>query len=818
MNLGGPWRMRQLGESEWLPAQVPGSMYGDLLRNGKIDEPFYRDNVVLLKSLSRNDYEYERTFEAGPELLVWDRVLLVCEGLDTLAEVTLNGQPIAKTDDMHRTYEWDVKPLLVPGVNTLHVLFRSPLRFVEKAYAENPIWCSLVGSEAGFNQIRKAHYMYGWDWGPILPDVGIWREISLKGFDGGRLKDVHIRQRHENGTVALSVKAEADLWNRDAAWETVVTVVGPDGSVVGQQRNPVGRPAQIVVEKPELWWPNGYGAQPLYKVRVALALAGGPVADSSEKRIGLRTMTWRREPDAYGESFEVVVNGISIFGMGADYIPQDNLLGRVTPERTERLIADCVAANFNMLRVWGGGYFPEDSFYDLCDRYGILVWQDLLFACAAYELTDVFTENIVRETEDNVRRLRHHASLALWCGNNEMEWGWVEWPFPKTPYLRTEYVKQFEVVLPAVVKKLDPDTFHWLASPSSGGGFDNPNDPTRGDVHYWDVWHGTKPFTDYRKHYFRFCSEFGFQSLPDRKTIEAYTLPEDRNMLSYVMEVHQCHPEANGKILNYMAQLYKYPSTLDGLIYASQLVQADAIRYGVEYWRQNRGVCMGAVYWQVNDCWPVTSWASVDYYGRWKALHYAAKRFFAPVLASARETGSRVELFVTSDRTSAVEATLVWRLRQNDGTVLQEQVLPVQVAPLTAVQVADLDFAEALSEYGADRRTYVEFALVEASGQCLSQGSVYFVRPKHFEFLDPKLSAEVAEEADAFLVSVRAAAFAKSVELSLGEADALFSDNYFDLSPGETVVVRAARDRLSHSLSRAEFEQQLRLRSVFDIA
>jgi len=817
LELDGSWEMKQVGEGAWMSAYVPGSVYADLMRQGRMEDPFFRDNWVQAKELSRFNYEYRRTFTVDNELLAKDRVVLLCEGLDTLAEISLNGKGIAKTDNMHRTYEFDVKSFLREGDNEIHVLFNSPLEFVDRCRESKPeIWGTEFGPYEGFSHIRKAHCMFGWDWGPVLPDMGIWRSIGLQGYSDGRLHDVYITQHHTNGQVELDIRFESAAWsNKPLLVE--VAVVDPQGREINRSKHYRANLQHIavVIENPELWWPNGYGGQPLYQVAVAL-MDGERILDERELTIGLRTITWRREPDEYGESFEVVVNGISIFAKGANYIPEDNILNRITPERTERTIVNCVEAHFNMLRVWGGAYFQADYFYDLCDKYGLLIWQDLLFACATYDMSDEFTENIKRETADNVRRLRHHASLAIWCGNNEMEWAWVEWGFPKTTKLRADYIKQFEVVLPSVVKELDPNTFYWLASPSSGGGFDDPNDPTRGDVHFWDVWHGTKPFTEYRKHLFRFCSEFGFQSFPDVKTIESFTMPEDRNVFSYVMEKHQCHPEANGKILNYLAQLFKYPKDLDSLVYASQLVQAEAIRYGVDFWRQNYGVCMGAVYWQLNDCWPVASWSSIDYYGRWKALHYAAKRFFQPLYVSAREDDLKVDLYVTNETLIPVHVEVLWSLRGSQGKVLEEGVIQVDCAKLSSMQVAALDFSSRVSE-SESRDTYVAYRLMQG-GELVSRGTALFVRPKHFNFVDPEVRAAVLDEDERFVIQVTAEAFAKYVELSHASLHFVSSDNFFDLSGGESIAIHVSKSRLSQSATLDEFVSGLRLRSLFDIS
>ncbi len=397
------------------------------------------------------------------------------------------------------------------------------------------------------------------------------------------------------------------------------------GETVSANNNPAVLTSSI--HNPKLWWPNGYGDQPLYKVQVELLDEDGTVLETITKRIGLRTLTISQEKDLWGKEFAFCVNGVKIFAMGGNYIPEDCIYSRITPEVQKYLLESCKRANFNCVRVWGGGYYPSDHFYDLCDEMGLIVWQDLMFACNVYDLTEEFEDNITKEITENVKRLRHHASLGLWCGNNEMESAWDHWPEvqSESKYLRADYIKMFEYVIPKAVRAADSETFFWQSSPSSGGCFDDPDDENRGDCHYWDVWHGQKPFTDYQKHYFRFCSEFGFQSFPCLKTVESFTEEKDRNIFSRVMENHQKNPAANGKILYYLSENFRYPENFRKLLYVSQILQGMAMKYGVDHWRRHRGRCMGTLYWQINDNWPVASWASIDYFGRWKALHYMAK-------------------------------------------------------------------------------------------------------------------------------------------------------------------------------------------------
>jgi beta-mannosidase len=500
--------------------------------------------------------------------------------------------------------------------------------------------------------------------------------------------------------------------------------------------------------------------------------------------------------------------------MGADYIPEDNLLGRVTYERTRKLLQNAKEANFNAIRVWGGGHYPSDAFYNICDELGLVVWQDFMFACGAYKLTDAFEASIRAEFRDNILRLRHHASLGLWCGNNEMEMFAAQDYWVSTPTQRYEYLRMYEYILPRMVKELDPDTFYWPASPSSGGRFDDPNNENRGDVHYWDVWHGLKPFTAYRDFYFRYASEFGFQSYPHYKTLEAVTLPDERNAFSRVMEKHQRNGTANCRILMYLSQTYLYPNDFQSLIYASQLLQSDAIRYGVEHWRRNRGRCMGAIYWQLNDCWPVISWSSIDYDFRWKALHYAAKRFFAPLMISCKEEGeltgmtsvndqliapvkNTVQLCVANETMKEQTCTVVWSLRDAKSAILEQGEQRVTAAPLSSLWLDGMEFPD------MDRQgQYVSYALKQ-NGVTVSYGTVLLTRPKHFRFIDPKLNVRV--EGD--VVFVNAQAYAKSVFIDSADGLLKLSDNWFDMDAGERRV-----KILEGS------PEGITVRSVFDIA
>ncbi|WP_298847271.1 beta-mannosidase [Clostridium sp.] len=813
LNLNGKWEMRNTVNDKWIEACVPGSVFNDLLKKGIIEDPFYRDNEYKVLEQADYDFEYKRKFFIDEKLLNQDKLLLCCEGLDTLSEIEINGKKVTETNNMHRTYELNIKQLVRSGENNIHILFHSPTKFIESRFKEKYIWgCNAMD---GFPYLRKSHYMFGWDWGPKIPDMGIWRNIYIKAYNLGRVEEVYVTQKYSQNQVDLNVKViNTNIENKKLRIDVKITA--PNGKIVEKNIlvDSLENHFKLDIKEPELWWPNGYGDQPLYSVQVSL-INDNQLLDLKEFNIGLRNINLRREKDQWGESFEFNINNFSVFAMGADYIPEDNILARCNREKTERLIKDCVAANMNCIRVWGGGYYPDDYFYDLCDKYGLLVWQDLMFACADYKLSDDFEENITGELEDNIKRIRHHACLGLWTGNNENESAIAYWGIHKRETTEEEYIRQYEVLFPALIKKYDPNTFYWPSSPSKQGSFKELSNDDMGDSHYWDVWHGLKPFTDYRKHYFRFVSEFGFESFPAIKTIESYTLPEDRNPFSYVMEKHQKHVGGNGKISYYISEYLKYPNGLENMVYASQITQAEAIKCGVEHWRRNRGRCMGAIYWQLNDCWPVASWSSIDYYGRWKALHYFAKKFFAPVLLSANEEGTKVEFHVTNETLNYFSGKVTWRLRDN-FKILDTASKEITVKPLRSLLVETIDFKNKVITKDDARKLYVEY-LLYTEGVLVSSGTSLFVRPKHFDFLNPELCYEVSEEEDNFIVNIKAKNFTKYVELDLREVDAVFEDNFFDIVGGSDRTLKINKSRLSKKINLKEFKSQLRIKSIFDI-
>ena len=795
--LNGEWIMEQQN-GERTKGQIPGSVYSFLLDAGKMENPHVGENELSALALMEEDYSFETTFDTGEEILAQEHQAIVFDGIDTLAEVSLNGTVLGRADNFFRRWEWDVTGLLQESGNVLRVDLDSPLRYIREKDAEQHFGGSRHAMK-GFPQIRKPHCMFGWDWGPRLPDAGIWKDVTLIGFGKARLEDVSIEQDHSDG-VSVTVTAKA------SGGELEISLTTPEGEVFSLEN---GTPYKV--KNPQLWWPNGLGDQPLYTVTVQLK-ENGELLEESKKRIGLRTLTIHREKDEWGESFAHEVNGIRFFGMGANPIPEDNVVSRITPERTRRLLEDSKACHFNVIRVWGGGWYPNDFFYDLCDELGLVVWQDMMYACANYNLTDEFEESITAETVENVRRIRHHACLGLWCGNNEMEWLANDKKYDGNDVTKAYYIRMFEQIIPKILKKEDPHTYYWPSSPSSGGSFDEPNSPYRGDVHNWEVWHSGVPFSEYRKYCFRYLSEFGFQSFPCLQTVAGFAEKKDWNVFSRVMERHQRNEGANGKILQYLSMTYLYPSTFENLLYASQLLQADAIRYGVEHFRRNRGQCMGAIYWQLNDIWPVASWASLDYHGRWKALHYVARRFFAPIMLSCKEECevttktsivmesdkdiNTAQLCVANETKQDFTGTVSWSLRDAGSRVICRGEEEVCTKAFSSHWLAEMDFSD--TDY---LENHLTFALTGADG-VVSEGSVLFTAPKHYHFRDPEL--KVTRQGD--LLTVEAKNYARSVELYSENADVVLSDNFFDMEAGTKTVC----------IVRGE-AQDWKARSVYDI-
>ena len=830
--LNGQWELAEAGNDRLCEVQVPGSVLSGLYGAGKIEDPFYRTNEDVTRELFRKDYEFSRTFVAAEDILKEEKIILVCEGLDTLADIYINGQKAGSADNMHRTWKLDVKEFLNSGENQIRIVFRSVFKYIEAyEYEDNKeIHYVPCGGMKGNQLIRKAHCMFGWDWGPQTIDAGIFRDIYLEAYSHPRIEDVKITQvQGDNAvdvctTVAVSGDAVDKCQLRVTIQEDAESVCGHRtgandrkteahvckvGETVSVNNNPAVLTSSI--HNPKLWWPNGYGDQSLYKVQVELLDKDGTVLETITKRIGLRTLTISQEKDLWGKEFAFCVNGVKIFAMGGNYIPEDCIYSRITPEVQKYLLESCKRANFNCVRVWGGGYYPSDHFYDLCDEMGLIVWQDLMFACNVYDLTEEFEDNITKEITENVKRLRHHASLGLWCGNNEMESAWDHWPEvqSESKYLRADYIKMFEYVIPKAVRAADSETFFWQSSPSSGGCFDDPDDENRGDCHYWDVWHGQKPFTDYQKHYFRFCSEFGFQSFPCLKTVESFTEEKDRNIFSRVMENHQKNPAANGKILYYLSENFRYPENFRKLLYVSQILQGMAMKYGVDHWRRHRGRCMGTLYWQINDNWPVASWASIDYFGRWKALHYMAKKFYGPQAVSMCMDGDIMQVYLANESMDAQSYQVAFYVKNMECEILEKltgtgTVGVQESAPILAVDVS-----------GWEDKKYEIFLEAEVT---LADGGVLcdvetLVPYKYLELDKPEITAEVEEQGDAFVIHLKSSCFSPFTAIGFTDADVTLEDNFFHITDGEEMCVRLDKKDIRNGeiLDAADLTQQMEI-------
>ena len=825
--LSGVWEFRQVGSIDWQPAIVPGGVHTDLMAAGMIQNPFVADNEKRVQWVAESDWEYRTRFTCSSELLNEDQVWLVCDGLDTLARVMLNGQVLGHTENMFRQYRWEVKALLQhpydPVENEILITFNSPVKYTAERQAIRELF-GVPQAIPGGPYLRKAPCQFGWDWGPMLPPLGIWKDIRLESYSDARIEEIHLRQRHVQGRVTIEARLGIQQWS-DEQLTAELHITEPDGGVLEAAADIISTPIKegdregvlsVLIPQPELWWPNGYGEQPLYEVEVSLRSNRTPdkPLDVRFYQIGLRTIELRQEPDAWGRSFVFLVNGIPIFAKGSNWIPADSFPTRITYEHLESLLRAAADTHQNMLRVWGGGFYEDERFYDLCDRYGLLVWQDFIFSCSVYPLDDpTFLENVRMEVLENIRRLRHRSSLALWCGNNEMEEGWTAWGWMRPDYqdMKDAYDKFFHHTLKDWCTAEDPDHAYWPSSPSSDIPFQNPNGQQQGDAHYWDVWHGRKPFTAYRQQFPRFMSEFGFQALPPLETIRSYADEADWNMTSYIMEHHQRSASGNELMVAQMLDTFQLPKDFTSLVYLSMALQAEGIRYGVEHWRRHPERVAGTIYWQLNDCWPVASWSSLDYFGRWKALHYIARRFFAPLLLSIEDNPPKQNVYVTNDRRETWQGSLRWSLETLDGQALDSGAALVSVNPQSALQVCSLDFSGQVND--DNRRNLVFITELWQDDQRIALQTASFVPIKHLRLADPELTVETRVEQGQLWIELAAQRLALLLECSLVGTEVVFSDNYFNLPAGRIIQI-ACPMPAGWTLEQAQ--KSLKLRSIFD--
>jgi beta-mannosidase len=795
----------------WHPAQVPGVVQTDLLRNKLIPDPFYQDNEFHLQWIGLTDWEYRTQLQVDATTVAHDNVDLVFEGLDTFADVYVNDNSALHTDNMFRRWRVPAKALLRTGSNSLRVVFHSAVSRMLPYVKSLPYVLPAISTMNGGNEediptapyTRKAPYQYGWDWGPRFVTEGIWRPVHLDTWDAVRIQSLHIHQ--------IKISPEEARVNAELALEatTPVTAIisysycelsGAPGSA-GKQTvqlsagtNHISYP--IVIAKPSLWYPVGYGMQSRYRFSAAVRI-GRELAAESEMKTGLRSIELRRLPDQWGKSFEFVVNGVPIFAKGANVIPFDSFPTRVTPEIHRKIIQAARDAHMNMLREWGGGYYESDDFYDICDELGMLVWQEFSFGGDMVPGDVAFQENVRQEAIEQIKRLRDHPSIAIWCGNNEVETGWHHWADRQafkesvSPEVQErvwqDYVILFaDIIRSAVHEYADPVPY----SPSSpSANFEEvPDQPDNGDMHYWAVWHALAPAQDYLKQFPRFMTEYGFQSFPEMQTILSFAKPEDLDIRSRVMQAHQKNKGGNERILTYMLREYREPKNFEAFVYLSQVQQAEVIKLGAEHLRRQRPRTMGSLFWQLNDCWPVASWASIDYHGHWKALHYYARRFYEDVLISPYLHDNQVDIYIVSDKQQAFTGKVRVRLLDFTGKTLLDQPQDVQIP--AASSASYLKLGQDQLEAKADLRRSFVVTELEVGGQTVSRNLLFFKATHDLELPPaPKIDSALNQSGASYTLSLRAQALARNVYVSFGDLDVQMSDNYLDLLPGETVEI-----------------------------
>lgn len=806
------WTFKQSDEQEWLPATVPGCVHTDLLRNGKIEDPFYGTNEHRLQWIDKKDWTYETTFDAE-ELLKESKVELVFDGLDTYCDIRLNDELILSADNMFRQWRVEVKRHLRKNGNVLTIQFRSPINEdlpkLEKLDYKYPApndqsELGGLGDKRVSVFARKAPFHYGWDWGPRFVTSGVWREARLEAWSGFRLNDVYIRQDQVSAERAsLTAVAEVEAERAFSGVLTVATDGGNWESAVQLQPGVQTVELKLELEQPKLWWSRGLGEAHLYVFETALRNSESSQAESLSVRTGLRSAKLVREKDVHGVSFYVELNGVPVFAKGANHIPNDSFVTEITRERYRHEIESAAKANMNMLRIWGGGIYEQRDFYELCDEYGIMVWQDFMFACSMYPGDEPFLNSIKEEAEYNVKRLRNYPSVVLWCGNNEIDvawsqfndnagWGWRKDFTPEQQEkLWADYQQIFHVILPQAVNKMLHGIDYWPSSPMQDvtGDIEQHSHytSTTGDIHYWGVWHAKEPFENYNVHVGRFMSEYGFQSFPEYKTVRTYAEEADMALESEVMLAHQKNGAGNLLIKTYMDNYMREPKDFTSFLYMSQVLQAEAMKSAFHSHRRRKGFCMGTLYWQINDCWPVASWAGMDYNGRWKATHHYAKDCFNDVLISIDGTSEdKLDIYVVTDLLEQVKGDLVVTVFDFDGRTIWEQSHSVEAEANSSTKLLTLAKADVLGKTAGS--SIVVSASLIAGGEKVHEDLYYFVPFKEMALQQANISISEVEGSDGKQWRVEADTLAKDVWLQ-SDADGEFSRNFFDLIPGKPEIV-----------------------------
>jgi len=822
--------------ARWMPATVPGAVQTDLMALRKLPDPYLADNESQVQWVGLSDWQYQARIVVDGEALKHDHADLVFEGLDTFATVKVNGTEVQRTNNMFRSWRVPVKEVLHEGGNLLEVDFASPIRKMKPLIASLPYvmpgaYDSAFGDEpAGRNSstyVRKAGYQYGWDWGPRVVALGIWKPVRIECYDSIRLDDLHLEQVHLDDEIAALNAQLAIQSDRIQSVSIEIRVVSPDGSAQTLRReaalfagnNPLSVPIQIA--HPVRWWPVGYGSPNLYTVNTVVTLNGRTIGASS-RRIGLRTTRIRRQADQWGRSFELLVNDVPIFAKGANLIPFDIFPSRVTALQQDRMLQSALSANMNILRIWGGGIYQDDHVYEEADERGLMIWQDFMFGGAIPPYDVAFRENVAVEAAEQVKRLRDHPSVVLWVGNNEVQTDWENWGgatqelkssvnADERERIVTGMVRLFDQTLREAVLRYSPQTPYWAGTPSTDydGRADQDDD---GDRHYWSVW-GGKPVEEYLEVTPRFMSEFGLQSFPSMATIETFTSPADRQPESPIMRAHQKYDKGNGnqRLLLYIHNNYGAPKTFTDFVYLSQLMQAEGIELAASHLRAARPHNMGVMYWQLNDVWPGASWSSIDYFGRWKALHFHAKRFFAPLAVSFLRRDARSDAHIVSDLMAARDVR--WRLRVYDfsGKLLSEKSATQTIAPASSTLVGSFADTELLQ--AADpKHTQAVFEILDGA-DTVSRSFVYFGAAKNLGWSDPRLTLSFAAAPGGYDITLTAQSAARGVWIDVGGLAAEVSDNAFDMIGGESVTVH-----VTTAASLAKLRNSLHVRSYYSSA
>lgn len=808
------WMFRQATTQTWLPAVVPGCVHTDLLTNNKIIDPFYGTNEHDLQWIDKVDWEYKSVFDVESCVLNKEVQELKFHGLDTYADVYLNNELILSADNMFRSWTIDVTGKLLKKNNELRIYFRSPInedlpKLAELGYAlpatNDQSELGGLGEKKVSIFARKAPYHYGWDWGPRFVTSGIWRPVEIVAWSCIVIRDVYINQLHVTEKAAL-IQAEVEIESKHSGEVTLVVKVD-DLSWETIQRVEAGAATiklPLSIQKPKLWWSMGLGEAHCYTFEVETHLSGSKEEDRTKQKTGLRTIKLVRDKaqDGNGATFHFELNGVAVFAKGANHIPNDSFIADITDARYHYEILSAVEANMNMLRIWGGGFYEQDIFYDLCDDYGILVWQDFMFACSMYPGDEKFLANIKAEAYENVKRLRNHPSIALWCGNNEIDtawskyiedggWGWKQqFTEKQREKLWHDYEQIFHKILPDVVNHLHQSVAYWPSSPMvalSNNELQHAHaKTTAGDVHYWGVWHNVEPFENYQTHLGRFMSEYGFQSFPEYATIRTFAEEEDLAIDSNVMLAHQKNENGNRLIKAYMDIYMKQPKDFKSFLYMSQVLQADAMKMAIEAHRRHMPYCMGSLYWQMNDCWPVASWSGIDYYGRWKALNYYARRSFNDQLISFQEHDNHLDVYFVSDLFETQQGHLTVMSMTLGGKEIHSHNEIITLKSKTSEVVASLEFETLLD--GHCKENIVVVASWETKFNDTLYAFHYLVKNKELSLVKAKINIDEKNIEGATTLTLSTDKLAKQVYLQ-SEVEGIWSDNYFDLAPGMTKTV-----------------------------